>query len=44
MMGNDDGEANAKTTRGGRQQLYTMTEKELKKKLARRVLEQPTVF
>jgi hypothetical protein len=39
MMGNDKGEPNAKATRGGRPQLYTMTEKELKKKLAGRVLE-----
>lgn len=33
-MGNDKVEASAKVTRGGKQKLYTMTEKELKKKLA----------
>lgn len=34
MMGNDKVEANAKVTWGGEQKLYTMTEKESKKKLA----------
>ena len=34
MMGNDKVQASAKVTRGGKQKLYRMTEKELKKKLA----------